>query len=91
MLFISLPVFIIYIAAISVSTSYGGISAGVVAAALAFFASTFLFIPPHFSLANEQSVVPLLAFYGSAVVLNVFVTLAFVRRRGGSQQAIHRQ
>jgi K+-sensing histidine kinase KdpD len=91
MLFTSLPVFVIYIAAISVSTSYGGVSAGTLAAALAFFASTFLFIPPHFSLANEPSVLPLLAFYGGAVVLNVLVTLAWVRRRGGSQPASHRQ
>jgi hypothetical protein len=90
MLVISQPPFIIYIVAISVSTSYGGIRAGIVAAALAFFASTYLFVPPHFSLVNERSVLPLLAFYGGAVVLNVLVTLAFVRQRGGSQQASHR-
>lgn len=91
MLFISKPLFIIYIAAISLSTSYGGVGAGVVAAAVAFSASTFLFISPHFSLANERSVLPLLAFYSGAVGLNVLVTLALVRERGGSQQASHRQ
>jgi K+-sensing histidine kinase KdpD len=87
----SLPVFVIYIAAISVSTSYGGVSAGTLAAALAFFASLFLFIPPYFSLASEQSVLSLLVFYCGTVVLNVIVTLAFLRRRGESQQDIQRK
>jgi K+-sensing histidine kinase KdpD len=89
MLLISLPAFVIYLAAISVSTSYGGVSAGIVAAALAFFTSTFLFIPPYFSLANEKSVLPLLVFYCSAVVLNVIVTLAFLRLKGKSKQSPH--
>jgi K+-sensing histidine kinase KdpD len=81
MLLMSLPAFIIYIAAISVSTSYGGVRAGIVAAALALFASTFLFIPPHFSLASEQSVLLLLVFYCGAVVLNVIMILTFSRLR----------
>jgi K+-sensing histidine kinase KdpD len=89
MLLISLPAFVIYIAAISVSTSYGGVSTGIVAAALALFASTFLFIPPYFSLANERSVLPLLVFYCSAVALNVIVTLAFLRLQGKSKQGTH--
>jgi len=89
MLLISLPAFVIYLAAISVSTSYSGVRAGIVAAALAFFASTFLFIPPYFSLTNEQSVLPLMVFYCSAVVLNVIVTLAFLRLKGKSKQGPH--
>jgi K+-sensing histidine kinase KdpD len=91
MLLVSLPALIIYIAAISISTSYGGVSAGIVAAALAFFTSTFLFIPPYFSLANERSVLPLMVFYGSAVGLNVIVTLACLRPRRESKPSIHRK
>jgi K+-sensing histidine kinase KdpD len=87
MLLISLPAFVIYIAAIAVSTSYGGVRTGLVAVALAFFASTFLFIPPYFSLTNEQSVLPLLVSYCSAMVLSSLVTVVFLRLKGESKQS----
>jgi K+-sensing histidine kinase KdpD len=87
MLLISLPAFVIYIAAIAVSTSYGGVRTGLVAVALAFFASTFLFIPPYFSLTNEQSVLPLLVSYCSAMVLSSLVTVVFLRPKGESKQS----
>jgi K+-sensing histidine kinase KdpD len=86
MLLLSLPAFVIYIAAIAVSTSYSGISTGLVAAILAFFASTFFFIPPYFSLTNELSVLPLLLFYCSAVVLGGLVTSLFFQPQGESRQ-----
>ena len=89
MLLISLPAFVIYIAAIAVSTSYGGVRTGLVAVAVAFFVSTFLFIPPYFSLTNEQAVLPLLVFYCSAVVLSRLATLVFSRPKGESNQGTH--
>ena len=55
--------FVIYIAEITVSTSDGGVRTGLVTIALTFFASTFLFISPYFSLTNEQSGLPLLVSY----------------------------
>jgi K+-sensing histidine kinase KdpD len=86
MLLIALPVFVIYIAAIAVSTHYGGISTGLVAAVFAFFASTFLFIPPYFSLMNEPSVLPLLLFYYSAVALSGLMTCICLRWKGERKQ-----
>jgi hypothetical protein len=77
---------VIYIAAIAVSTHYGGISTGLVAVVFAFFASTFLFIPPYFSLTNEPSVLPLLLFYCSAVALSGLVTCILIRWKGERQQ-----
>jgi hypothetical protein len=75
MMLISLPAFIIYIAAISASTNYGGVSSGFMAAALSFLSSIFLFVPPYFSLNNEQSVLSLLLFYIITVVLSIITNL----------------
>jgi K+-sensing histidine kinase KdpD len=83
------PIFLLYIVAIAASTTYGGSSAGLVAAALAFFASLYLFIPPYFSLTYEQSILPLLVFYGSTVVLSTLVSWHIARRRGKRTQRTH--
>ena len=87
MVLISQPVFVLYIAAIAASTRYGGGSTGLVAVALALFASTYLFIPPYFSLTHEQSILPLLVFYCSTVVLTTLVSLHMARARGKSTQS----
>jgi two-component system sensor histidine kinase KdpD len=71
----SLPAFLCYIAAITVSTAYGGIGPGLVAAALGLFASNYLFIPPSFSLESERSVLPLAGYYLSAVILSALLAL----------------
>jgi K+-sensing histidine kinase KdpD len=71
----SLPAFLCYIAAIAVSTAYGGIGPGLVAAALGLFASNYLFIPPYFSLESERSVLPLAGYYLSAVMLSALLAL----------------
>jgi K+-sensing histidine kinase KdpD len=63
MVLISQPAFVLYIAAIAASTWSGGGRTGLVAVALALCASTYLFIPPYFSLTHEQSILPLLMFY----------------------------
>jgi K+-sensing histidine kinase KdpD len=82
MLLISLPIFLIYIVAITASTHYGGVRTGLVAVALAFFASIFLFLPPYFSWTNERSVWPLLGVYCSTVVLS-YLWRARYRAVGG--------
>jgi len=87
MALISQPAFVLYIAAIAASTRYGGGSTGLVAVALALFASTYLFIPPYFSLTHEQSILPLLVFYCSTVVLTTLVSLHMARPRGKSTQS----
>jgi K+-sensing histidine kinase KdpD len=69
----SLPVFLCYMAAIAVSTAYGGIGPGLVAAALGLFTSNYLFIPPYFSLVSERSVLPLAGYYVSTVVLSALL------------------
>ena len=69
----SLPAFLCYITAIAVSTAYGGIGPGLVAAALGLFASNYLFIPPYFSLESERSLFPLGGYYLSAVALSALL------------------
>ncbi len=87
MVLISQPAFVLYIAAIAASTWYGGGRTGLVAVALALCASTYLFIPPYFSLTHEQSILPLLVFYCSTVVLTTLVSLPMARPRGKGTQS----
>jgi K+-sensing histidine kinase KdpD len=87
MVLISQPAFVLYIAAVAASTWYGGGRTGLVAVALALLASPYLFIPPYFSLTNEQSILPLLMFYCSTVVLTTLVSLHMARPRGKSTQS----
>ena len=82
MVLISQPAFACYIAAIAASTWYGGGRTGLVAVALALLASTYLFIPPYFSLMHEQSVLPLLVGYCSTVVGSTLVSWHLARPRG---------
>lgn len=84
MVLLAQPIFLLYIVAIAASTTYGGGRAGLVAVALALLASTYLFIPPYFSLTHEQSILPLLVFYCSTVVLSTLVSLHISRLRGKS-------
>jgi hypothetical protein len=84
MVLISQPTFVCYIAAIAASTCYGGGRTGLVAVALALCASTYLFIPPYFSLTHEPSILPLLVFYCSTVVWSTLVSLHMARPRGKS-------
>jgi Domain of unknown function (DUF4118) len=87
MALLSQPVFVLYIVAIAASTWYGGGRTGLVAVALALFASTYLFIPPYFSFTHEQSILPLLVFYCSTVVLTTLVSWHRARPRDKSTQS----
>jgi K+-sensing histidine kinase KdpD len=70
MALIAQPIFVLYIMAIAKATGIGGLGPGVVAAALALLGSTYLFLPPYFSLTSDHPLLPLVACYLSTVVLS---------------------
>src|SRR5215510_5420555 len=71
------PLFVLYLVTIACATGLGGLGAGLVAAALALLASTYLFLPPYFSLTSDHSLLPLVVCYLGTVVLS-----ALCRSRG---------
>jgi K+-sensing histidine kinase KdpD len=73
MVLVSLPVFGLYIITIVATVIFAGIGPGLLAAALALFVSHYVFIPPHFSMASERSVLPLVVLYFAAVVVSTWV------------------
>jgi K+-sensing histidine kinase KdpD len=83
MALIAQPIFVLYIMAIATATGIGGLGPGVVAAALALLGSTYLFLPPYFSLTSDHPLLPLVVCYLSTVVLS---GLYVSRGRSSSQQ-----
>lgn len=73
MILVSLPAFGFYIMIIAITAIIAGIGPGLVAAALALFLSYYVFIPPHFSLESERSVLPLAVFYFGTAAMSTFL------------------
>jgi K+-sensing histidine kinase KdpD len=73
MLLVSLTVFGFYIMVIVATVIFTGIGPGLVAAVLASFVSHYVFIPPHFSLESERSVLPFVMFYFGAVLVSTLI------------------
>jgi len=78
--FFGLPAFLLYMVAIAISAVYGGVGPGLASAALAFFASYYMFLPPYFRFTSDEPWLPLLVSYVGALVLS-FLVLRWLHSR----------
>jgi K+-sensing histidine kinase KdpD len=70
MALIAQPMFVLYIMPLAKAPCLGGLGSGLAAAALALLASTYLFLPPYFSLTSDHSLLPLVVCYLGTVVIS---------------------
>jgi hypothetical protein len=70
MALIAQPMFVLYLVPLAKATGLGGLGAGLAAAALTLFASTYLFLPPYFSMTSDHSLLPLVMCYLGTVVIS---------------------
>ena len=66
---LSLPFFLLFVAAIFAAQAYGGIGPGILSASVALGLSLYAFLPPHLSWATEGSPWRLVGLYYAAVLV----------------------